>query len=58
MKYTILFKSGTKLDFTSTVDIDFAILTELKPLKIIAKQGKSLWINLAEVEHIIKENNE
>ena len=56
MKYTILFKSGTKMDFTSTVDIDFANIIELKPLTIIAKQGKSLWVNLAEVEYITKEN--
>ena len=55
-EYTFYFKSkSTSFTFTSDVDIDFGKLNEKAcPLKIVDKNGKSIWINLEEVYLILK----
>lgn len=56
-EYTFYVKcSDTRFTFTSDVDIEFEKLNKKGcPLKIINKNGKSIWINLEEVYLIVKE---
>lgn len=54
--YIISFVNKESISFECDTDIDFSIINDTKPLKLLdTGHGKDLWINLDNVSFIQKE---